>query len=290
MTDTDPSTNTPSATGQQAAASVLVPYLAVTGGAAAIDWYRDAFGAIETSRFMGDDGRIGHAELSIGTARVMLSDEYPEIGVTGPATLGGTSVTLHLEVVDVDYTHRQAVAAGATSQRPPADQGHGNRNATIVDPFGHRWMLSQPIDAGRATAAAQEGGVGGNGADWKVTGRTPVEPGYLTFPTKDLARARSFYGALFDWEIEDGNVPGGGHIANTRFPMGIRETTADDDGTSGQSTTVYFRVDDIETYATKVEELGGQVLSRNDYDSGGNAECHDDQGERFDLFRPNAGY
>ncbi len=127
----------------------LVPYLAVAGAAEAIDWYRDVLGAIETTRFVGDDGRVGHAELTIGTAKIMLADEFPEMDVVGPSTLGGTTVALHLEVVDVDYSHQRAVAAGATSVREPADQGHGNRNATILDPFGHRWMLSQVINAER---------------------------------------------------------------------------------------------------------------------------------------------
>lgn len=266
----------------------LTPYLAVAGAAEAIDFYRAAFGAIETTRFVGDDGRIGHAELTIGTAKVILADEFPEMDLLGPTSRGGTTVSLHLEVVDVDFTHRQAVAAGASSLREPADQGHGNRNATIVDPFGHRWMLSQPIAAGRASDAEAEQGVGGNGQDWTVTGRQPVEPGYLTFATGELRQARAFYGELFDWEIEDGSQAGGGHIANTRFPMGFMEQAGERDAES--AVTVYFRVDDIEPYAVKVESLGGQVLSRDDYASGGNARCVDDQGARFDLFRPNPGY
>jgi PhnB protein len=276
-----------------AAANPLTPYLAVAGAAEAIDFYRRAFGAIETTRFVGDDGKVGHAELMIGTAKVMLADESPEIDVLGPASRGGTTVSLHLEVVDVDFTHREAVEAGATSQREPADQGHGNRSATITDPFGHRWMLSQPIAADQATKAEVDRGVGGNGRDWTVTGRQPVEPGYLTFATGDLSRARAFYGALFDWEVEDGSQPGGGHIANTRFPMGFM-APADENPASGRADsvaiTVYFRVDDIGSYAQKIEALGGRVESRDDYPSGGNARCIDDQGVRFDLFRPNPGY
>ncbi|MGI8756541.1 MAG: VOC family protein [Acidimicrobiales bacterium] len=290
-TDSEPTTRPPqetpmSDTATQATAPALVPYLAVAGAAAAIDWYRDVLGAIETLRFVGDDGRVGHAELTIGTAKIMLADEFPEIDVTGPATLGGTTVALHLEVVDVDYSYRRAVDAGATSLREPADQGHGSRNATIVDPFGHRWMLSQPIDADRAAAATEETGVGGNGADWEVSGRHPVEPGYLTLHTPDLALARTFYGALFDWDVADGSVEGGGHIENTHFPMGLAPMNDE----VGQGATIYFRVDDLGPYAAKVTELGGQVLEVNDYPSGGNASCTDDQGRRFDLFRPNPGY
>ena len=261
--------------------SALVPYLAVAGAAAAMDWYRDVLGAIETTRFVGDDGRIGHAEMTIGAAKIMLSDEYPEIGVKGPLTLGGSPVMLHLEVVDVDHTHRQAVDAGATSLRPPGDQGHGNRNATIVDPFGHRWMISQPIDADR-TATAEAAGTGTGG--FTASGRPPAEPGYITMHMADPARGEAFFSELFSWQVERGGQ-GGGHIANTKFPMGI---TGEND--EGRAVTLYFRVDDIEPFAAKVEELGGRVLARNDYESGGNAECEDDQGYRFDLFKPAPGY
>lgn len=279
MTTTEPSTTINDA---------LTPYIAVHDAAAALDWYRSVLGAIETTRFVDpSDGRIGHAEVVIGGARMMLSDEYPEIGVRSPRHHEGSSLALHLEVVDVDLTYERAVDAGATSQRPPADQGHGNRNATILDPFGHRWMLSQPLEAKRTQAAQEESGVGGDGSDWKVTGRQPVEPGYITMRTGDLERARSFFGALFAWAIEPGSVEGGGHIANTRFPMGFLQ---DEGPAEGGPVTLYFRVDDIEPYATRVEELGGAVLSRDQYPSGGNAECVDDQGFRFDLFQPAPGY
>lgn len=127
-------------------ATVLTPYLAVRGAAAAIDWYVEVLDAVEDFRVVGDDGRVGHAELTVGGARFMLSDEYPEMGVHSPAGLGGTSAALHLEVADVDELHARAVTAGATSLREPADQPHGARHGTLLDPFGHRWMLSQQIE------------------------------------------------------------------------------------------------------------------------------------------------
>lgn len=123
------------------------PYLCVHDGAAAIDWYVEGFGATEELRVVGDDGRLGHAELAVGRARFMLSDEYPEIGVVSPRTLGGTATAVHLEVTDVDEIFAQAVSAGATSLGEPADQPHGARHGTILDPFGHRWMLSQTVEA-----------------------------------------------------------------------------------------------------------------------------------------------
>ena len=127
-------------------AAVLTPYLAVSDGAAAIAWYAEALGAVEQFRVVGDDGRVGHAELLIGPARFMLADEYPEIGVLSPATLGGTPLALHLSVDDVDRLFERAVNAGAESLSPPADQPHGARHGTLLDPYGHRWMLSQQLE------------------------------------------------------------------------------------------------------------------------------------------------
>lgn len=140
------STDTPTPTTAAAAVTVVTPYLTVAGGARAIDWYREALGAVEQFRVVDDTGRVSHAELLLGDARFMLSDEHPEIGVTGPATLGGTSVALHVEVADVDTAFARAVDAGATALAEPADQPHGARHGTLIDPFGHRWMLSQTIE------------------------------------------------------------------------------------------------------------------------------------------------
>jgi uncharacterized glyoxalase superfamily protein PhnB len=128
-------------------ATAVTPYLTANDAAAALDWYAAAFGAIEQFRVVGEDGRLGHAEFTIGAARFMLSDEYPEFGVRAPTTLGGTGTALHLEVGNVDAAFAQAIDAGATSLGEPADQPHGARHGTLVDPYGHRWMLSQTIEA-----------------------------------------------------------------------------------------------------------------------------------------------
>lgn len=262
---------------EEAAVQTITPYLCVTDSVAALAFYRDAFGAFEVMRVVGDDGRMGHCEFTVGGASFYMADEFPEIGVVSPTTLGGTPIALHLEVVDVDHVFREAVRAGATSLREPADQPHGNRSATILDPFGHRWMLSQPIETlSTEEYAARE-------TDWQVTAaQAPVELGYVTMPTADLERARTFFGTLFGWDVQPGSLEGGGHIANTRLPMGMLQ--------GAEGITLYFRVDDIEPYAARIEELGGQVLARNQYDSGGNAECVDDQGFRFDLHQPAPGY
>jgi PhnB protein len=122
------------------------PYLTVHDGAGAVEWYVRAFGAREEFRVVGDDGLLGHAELTVGTARFMLSDEYPAMGVVSPRTLGGTGTAIHLEVDDIDATYARAVAAGASGLREPGDQPHGARQGTLIDPYGHRWMLSQRVE------------------------------------------------------------------------------------------------------------------------------------------------
>lgn len=122
--------------------SAPTPYLAVGNGAAAIEYYKNVFGAVETLRITEDSGRIGHAELTIGSGGIMLSDEYPEMDVRSPLTIGGSPVTLHLYVEDVDATFERAVAAGAKVVRPLADQFYGDRAGKLIDPFGHQWFLS----------------------------------------------------------------------------------------------------------------------------------------------------
>ena len=124
----------------------VTPYLVIKGAAAAIDFYKKAFGAAEIMRMPQPDGRIGHAELKFGDSFVMLADEFPEMGVVGPATLGNTSVGLLLYVEDVDKTVERAVALGAKIQKPVADQFYGDRNGTIEDPFGHKWTIAAHVE------------------------------------------------------------------------------------------------------------------------------------------------
>ncbi len=145
------STTTDTTSGPASTAAVgqagLVPYLAVHDGPAALEFYESAFGAEVTLRFDGDDGRVGHADLVIGNDRFFLADEYPELGVVSPRTLGGTTVTLHLEVADIDRAFARAVEAGSLVQSEPEDMPYGHRQGTLVDPFGHRWMLSQRLES-----------------------------------------------------------------------------------------------------------------------------------------------
>lgn len=118
------------------------PYLTVKGAAAAIEFYGRAFGALETLRIEAPAGVIGHAELRIGKAILMLSEEYPEMGIVGPQALGGSPVGIHLYVEDVDAAVARAQAAGATLLRAVADQFYGDRTGKLADPFGHIWHLA----------------------------------------------------------------------------------------------------------------------------------------------------
>lgn len=141
----------------------VTPYLTVKGAARALEFYEKAFGAKVLFRMDQPDGKIGHAELQIGDSRVMLSDEAPELGVRSPLSVGGTPVSIHLYVEDVDETVARAIAAGANVTRPVADQFYGDRSGILADPFGHRWYVSThtedvPPDEleRRAAAAAQQ--------------------------------------------------------------------------------------------------------------------------------------
>jgi PhnB protein len=120
----------------------LTPYLCVRDAGRAIEFYTKAFGATESMRIAQPDGKIGHAELRIGEATIMLADEFPDFDVRSPQSLGGSPVTLHLYVEDVDAFARRAVAAGAKLLRPVEDQFYGDRVARLADPFGHVWMVA----------------------------------------------------------------------------------------------------------------------------------------------------
>jgi uncharacterized glyoxalase superfamily protein PhnB len=124
----------------------ITPHLVVKGGSDAIDFYVRAFGATEISRMPMPDGRLGHAQLQIGDSIVFLADEFCEFGAKSPATLGGSGVTIHLYVDDVDAAFERAVAAGATAKMPPADMFWGDRYGKLTDPFGHDWSLATHVE------------------------------------------------------------------------------------------------------------------------------------------------
>ena len=124
----------------------VTPYLCIKGAAQAIDFYKKAFGATERMRMDAPGGTIGHAEIDIAGALVMLADEYPDIGFLSPQTIGGSPVVIHMYVADVDAFCKRAVDAGATIVRPVADQFYGDRNGTLRDPYGHVWSVASHIE------------------------------------------------------------------------------------------------------------------------------------------------
>jgi PhnB protein len=122
------------------------PYLIVDDAPRALEFYKKAFGARELMRYAGPDGRIGHAEIRIGDSIVMLADEHLAVDAKSPKTVGGTPVSLHVYVKDVDAIARQAIGAGARTIRPVQTQFYGDRSGTLEDPFGHRWHVSTHVE------------------------------------------------------------------------------------------------------------------------------------------------
>ncbi|MCW5600050.1 VOC family protein [Nitrosomonas sp.] len=124
----------------------LSAYLIVRGAARAIEFYKKAFGATELMRLNLPDGKIAHGEFKIGDSIFMISDENPDWGSTSPEALGGSPVTLHLYVPDVDTTFANAIQAGAIEKMPLENQFWGDRTCQIVDPFGHYWHIATHIE------------------------------------------------------------------------------------------------------------------------------------------------
>lgn len=269
MTDT---TLDAPATGPAAgtASSALTPYLAVADARAALRWYREAFGAVELGPpVVVPDGRIGHAEMALAGARLMLSDQAPNLGVMAPEP-DRFSVTLHLEVPDVDGLTDRAVAAGARLERPPADAGYG-RNAVVVDPFGHRWMLMEPVPAPAPPA--------------RFTGGTRHgDLGYVSYQVPDVERAVAFYGAVLGWSFEPPAGPGHpGRLVRDAAPM---TNLWPADGVPGLH--LCWRVDDMSEARERVEAGGGSAGPVEQQDWGALAMCTDDQGAAFSLWEPTA--
>ena len=124
----------------------LTPYLSIDGAEAAIEFYRKVFGARERMRMPAPAGKIGHAELEIGDALVMLADEFPEMSASSPKQLGGSPVTLSLYVEDVDSVFEAALEAGATELRAVENRFYGDRSGQFEDPFGHRWSIATHVE------------------------------------------------------------------------------------------------------------------------------------------------
>jgi PhnB protein len=144
----------------------VTPYLIVSDAAGALAFYKKAFGAEELMRVAAPNGKIGHAEIRIGDSVIMLADEHPDMNARGPHAFGGSPVSIHLYVEDVDAVAGQAIAAGATVTRPVQDQFYGDRSGSFTDPFGHSWHVAThkedltpaELDKRVKAAMAQHGG------------------------------------------------------------------------------------------------------------------------------------
>jgi uncharacterized glyoxalase superfamily protein PhnB len=256
----------------------LVPYLAVRDARRALDWYVEVFdGRLRGEPITMPDGRIGHAEIAIGGSVLMLADEHPEIDFQGPQTRGGTTVSLHVEVPDVDATVRRAVDAGAELTRPPADEPYG-RTGAINDPFGHRWMVqtppaepAEPTEPERSAPVERE----------PVEARTrPGDLGYVTLRTRDDERAKAFFGAVLGWHFQPGRVPRGWQIEGTA-PMSGLWGGADEPGAM-----LTYAVADIDAAVQAIRELGGQASDPQQQPYGRMSDCVDDQGFAFSVWQP----
>jgi PhnB protein len=145
----------------------VTPYLIVDGAGDAIDYYAKVFGATERMRMPGPDGKIGHAELELGDSVIMLADEFPGMGISGPKTLGGTPVNVHIYVDDVDRVFDTAIQSGSEVLQPIENKFYGDRAGQLRDPFGHVWSIGTHVEdvseeemATRAAAFAESGAEG----------------------------------------------------------------------------------------------------------------------------------
>jgi uncharacterized glyoxalase superfamily protein PhnB len=123
----------------------VTPHLVCDGAEKAMEFYKKAFGAVELAKLPTPEGKLMHGSMRIGDSSIMLVDAFPEMGAKDPKALGGTAVTIHLQVQDVDAVYKKAIDAGATAKMPPADMFWGDRYGLLVDPFGHQWSIATHI-------------------------------------------------------------------------------------------------------------------------------------------------
>ncbi|OBF88848.1 glyoxalase [Mycobacterium sp. 852002-51152_SCH6134967] len=239
--------------------SAALPYLTVRNARDAIAWYVDAFDATVVGEpFEMDDGRIGHAELAIGDGVLYLADEYPEIGLRAPARQS-VSVSLMLRVADTDAALERARRHGAEVQREPYEN-YGARSAAIVDPFGHRWMLTGPVTA--AAVPIQHGDVG-----------------YVSVWVPDAEAAARFYGHVLGWTYD----PAAHQVTNTDQRIGIFSVDRP------QGMLCCYAVTDIDGARQSIIDGGGTVGRTQEFDFGTVIDATDPSGMAFAVFRPAPG-
>jgi len=292
MTDTATQHTQPA---QQAPTQTVTAYISVRNAPAALAFYVEAFGAVELSRLVSDDGRVGHAEITIGNSKMMLADEYPEIDSVGPETRGGPTCAFTIEVPDADVSFARAIAAGAVAERPVDDQFHGNRMGSVRDPFGHRWTLSTPIagfDHDEFAKAARDDGyelIEKDASESRQLKRHDVgDLFYFSLQVHDLARAQAFFGAVLGWQFPEPQAGApGAHVTNISAPPGSLGQVEPGGSTRAK---LWFVVDDIHAAVAKVREFGGTAEDPVSSDSGWSADCVDNQGTTFSLSVPAATY
>ncbi len=245
--------------------AALTPYIVVSDARRAVDWYAEVFGALPRGELhVNPDGTIGHAEVVIGDAVLMLSEAsglWPDVPVRAPDSPATFSHTLHLEVGDVDVSTERARRGGAAVEREPADQPYG-RGAVIVDPFGHRWMLLRPPPA---EARMRQGDVAN-----------------VTITARDSHRAMEFYQAVLQVPFSAGH-PGAWRAGQVSPPLAILPSQE-----AEPEVQLSFRVDDLEAAVERVRAAGGRAGEPDRKPYGLLAECADDQGIRFRLWQPPA--
>lgn len=235
-----------------------LPYLAVADAQAAIAWYADALGAVVVGEpIVMDDGRVGHAELALAEGVFYLADEYPELGLKAPDPQA-VSVSLMLHVPDTDAALERARSHGAVVQRD-IYEGYGGRNATIIDPFGHRWMFSGPV---RMPAEVIRHG----------------DIGYVSVWTPDADRAAAFYGHVLGWTYD----PVTHQVTNTDQPIGMYSV-------DGHPTLFCcYAVSDLEAARQEIVDAGGQLGEEQELGFGTVLDATDPAGTAFAVYLLNA--
>lgn len=232
----------------------IQPYLGVRDARQALDWYVEVFGATRRGDpYVMPDGHIGHAELRIGDAVLMLAEYGP-----GPAQAGelrtGPAHSLFVSVPNVDDTVRRAVAAGAELERAPSDEPHG-RTGVVVDPFGHRWMVNT-----RPRSASQS---------------RPGDIAYVTLSVRDAGRARQFYGAVLGSRVLNGE---------TTPAVGIWDGPMEDG--QGLGTVPVYRVEDVDAAVARIRASGGRAFDPEDQPYGRIGSAVDPEGNHFSVWQP----
>lgn len=265
--DTAPRHHGAAPIGRADAVGGVTPYLIVADARRAVDWYVEVFGARPRGKpLVMEDGRIGHAEIDLGASTVFLADDSPESQVAAARVDEGAAVSFVIEMPDVDVAVGRAVAAGAALERPPADHPYG-RNAVVRDPFGHRWIVSALPDPSASGAEQMQ----------------PGDIGYVSLWVPDVARAQAFFGVVLGWSFAPGSGAQGRQVIGTSPHQGLWG------GVERPTLFVCYVVDDVDAAVTRVRAAGGRAEEPNEAPYGRVANCVDDQGAPFAVFRPPAG-